>query len=498
VDAKKDGNRLVAATFEGPGKRRETIPARAFVDATYEGDLMALSGAEYRVGRESSAEYNEEHAGVLYFDVNTYTKLPGSTGEGDKRVQAYNYRLPLTNRSGHRYYAVKPPEGYDRENYANIPEDVKAGRVPGISRVIHFRRVPGEEFDVNNHRYYPSTDYVGHSNSYPDASPEERKRIAEEHRRHIEGLIYFLQNDPELPASFRYDANQWGFAQDEFRQNERFPTQLYVREARRMVGETTFTENDARLAEGSGRTPVFADSIGVGEYMMDSHATRPQEPDRPMGVLEGFYFIPHLTKPYQIPYRMLVPKTVDGLLVPFATSATHAGFGTLRMEPVMMALGEAAGVATQIARKENVRLRNVPMWQLHRELLENKAVLTFFEDLSPDRPEFEAYQYLGTLGLFDDYRAAPDAPLDRETARRWFGKVAESRGKAPAMAENAPWNGGNGGSAPLTRSEAQSWLAALYPGVSIPLARNEESAAITRGEVVRALYDGVKASRSKG
>jgi hypothetical protein len=412
--------------------------------------------------------------------------LPGSTGEGDKLIQAYNYRLPLTNRAGHRYYAVKPPPGYHRETYASIADDVKAGRIHNTDRVMHFRRVPGEEFDVNNHRYYPSTDLIGGGNEYPEAGPEKRKEIEEAHRRYIEGLIYFLQNDPALPASFRFDANQWGFAQDEFHGNERFPTQLYIREARRMVGAYTFNQNDAMPAPGSNRTPAFRDSIGAGDYMMDSHATKPQEPDRPMGVLEGFFFIPGLTKPYQIPYRILVPQTVDGLLTVVSVSATHVGYGTLRMEPVMMVMGEAAGVATRIAHRHKVELRNAPMREIQRELLKNQAVLTYFSDLPPTRPDYDAFQYLGTLGLFDDYTAKPDASVDRATAQKWFTNVTEYLKDQVHAPENGwPWEQ-NGVSSPLTTAELDEWLSRL-PGKNGGKLHSTGQT-VTRGELATALY----------
>lgn len=504
VAAEKIHTRLKAVTFTSPGGSRERVAARAFIDASYEGDLLPLADVAYRVGRESRADHDEEHAGVIYWDVDRMDFLPGSTGEGNRLVQAYNYRLPLTNRAGHRNYALKPPPGYRREEYASIAQDVAEGRITSISRVMHYRRIPGEEFDVNNHRYSPSTDYVGHSNDYPDATPERRAEIALEHRRYIEGLLYFLQNDPALPADFRFEANQWGFAQDEFRDNGRFPDQLYIREARRMVGAYTFSEKDARKAAGSDRTPPFLDSVAVGDYMMDSHATRPQEPDRPMGVLEGFFFIPALTLPYQIPYRILVPQTVDGLLTPVAVSATHVGYGTLRMEPVMMAMGEAAGVATQLAGRHQA-LRDVSPWELSGELVKNGAVLTYFSDLAPDRPEWEAYQRLGTLGLFTDYKAAPDAPVTREAARDWLNRLAAAlnahrlaHGKFLSLEPaSAPWRAMEESelSKPFDRDEAVDWLSALTGkrrGMSgAKAALGPVDGPLTRGAFVRALYQTV-------
>jgi hypothetical protein len=483
VAAIKKGSRLAAVTFETPSGERETVRANAFIDATYEGDLMALSGVSYRVGREGRSDYNEPHAGVIYWDVSKRDFLPGSTGEGDKRVQAYNYRLPLTNRSGIRDYRLKPPPGYDPSLYANVPRDVAEGKIRGVSRVLDFRRIPGEEFDVNNNRYYPSTDYVGHSDDYPDADPARRAEIAAAHRRYVEGLIYFLQHDDRLPPSFRFDANQWGLSRDEFRGNDHFPTQLYVREARRMVGAYTFNENDALAAKGSARSPVFRDSIAAGDYMMDSHATRPQEPDRPMGVLEGFFFIPALTKPYQIPYRILVPEKTDGLLVPVAVSATHVGYGTLRMEPVMMAMGEAAGVATQVARRRKTSLRNVPIPELQRDLLDENAVLTYFSDLAPDRPDFKAFQYLGTLGLFDDYAAKPDDPLTLRDAGVWLERLSRAIG-SPAPSGGAPQD--TSGADAITRAQFTERLGFLGGEREIKSPPDEK---LTRGEAAILLYD---------
>jgi hypothetical protein len=248
-----------------------------------------------------------------------------------------------------------------------------------------------------------------------------------------------------------------------------------------MVGEYVFNENDARPAKDSERTPYFEDSIAVGDYMMDSHATQTQEPDRPMGVLEGFFFIPALTKPYQIPYRILLPKNVDGLLVSVAVSATHVGYGTLRMEPVMMAMGEAAGVATQIARHHKERLRDVPMPELQRELLDEGGTLAFFSDLTADRPDFAAFQAMGSLGAFDSYKANPDGPLSQTDAALWLDATAK-RAK-PSLLNDAPWSGVSG-DASVSADQWAKWLSAFKEKASEAPADQT----VTRSQAAISLY----------
>ncbi|HEY3297257.1 MAG TPA: FAD-dependent oxidoreductase, partial [Armatimonadota bacterium] len=334
----KYGNRIHGVTFIDRDGRRIQIRAGVCIDATYEGDIAALSGAAYRVGRESRDEIGEPYAGVIYLDHLTRMVLPGSTGKGDKRVQAYNFRLTLTKKPDNRVIPSKP-DSYDASDYADLLQSIKSGRVQTFADVIETRTLPNEKFDANNMpKSLQSTDLPVENYDYAENSLEDRAKFYDRLRDYTLGLIYFLQNDPEIPEKLRADASQWGLAKDEYPKNNHFPRQVYVREGRRIQGLYAFTMHDAELAPGLLRSPVHWDSVASGGYSIDSHATRKHESGHD-AELEGFFWLSGITQPYQIPYRVMLPQTVDALLVPGAASATHLGFGTLRMEPVWMALG---------------------------------------------------------------------------------------------------------------------------------------------------------------
>jgi len=405
-------------------QRQARFSAQVFVDATYEGDLAAAAGAQYRVGREPRSQFGEEYAGVVYWDWNTMELLPSSTGEGDQRVQAYNYRFTLTNRPGNRAPIPKPPS-YDEylPIYRSIARDVRDGKISRISQVIYFGPLPNDKYDINNMgRYWPSTDHIEENYDYPTASAERRAQIAEDHRNYILGMMYYLQQDPDLPEAFRRDALQWGLPLDEHPESGHFPEQLYVREARRIVGRYMFTEHDARRTAETERAPVHADSIAVADYPLDSHATRKREPEHPEA-LEGFFYQPRITVPSQVPFGVLVPDGLDAILVSCAVSATHVGYGTLRLEPVYMAMGEACGAAADLARRRWIPSSRIPALALQFDLTARGALLTFFHDLDKTQDEFRAFQFFGTRGFFPTYYADPSGLVDRQTAADWIAKA---------------------------------------------------------------------------
>ena len=455
------------------GERRR-VAAAAFVDATYEGDVALGAGAPYRIGREGREAFGEPHAGVLYQDFHTKLCYSESTGAADRRLQAYNYRLCLTRVPENRRPITQPAD-YDRARYASLVEDVRAGRILafmgwGGTGVLNQATLPNGKTDCNNHHYaFLSTDWPEANDDYAEAGPERRREIAAAHRAYTEGLLWFCQHDPALPEWFRAEAGVWGYAADEFQDNGGFPRQMYVREAARIVGEYTFSAQDASRAPHGGRAPVHWDSVACGGYGIDSHATRRREdaglrqvgatsyaeraPDdfrvraagnragaipgaegdgRVYG-LEGFFSIGSV--PYQLPYRIMLPAGVDGLLVPVAVSATHLGFGTIRMEPTWMALGEAAGTAAALAVRGGVRVRDVPRAALQRALLARGQVITYLEDVLPAHfPGHEAQppdlsaamQFWGARGFFPNYAAWPEAPLSRGEAERWAWLVARA------------------------------------------------------------------------
>lgn len=429
VTALRATNRATNATEEFRGK--------IFIDGTYEGDLFASAGARYRLGRESRSEFNELHAGVVYQDYETRTFLAGTTGEGDKRLTAYTFRLCLTTDPGNSAVLRNPPPDYDRTRYLGYIDDWKSGRMgppkvmkEGVGyfgptfntvvRALSIAELPNHKTDVNMNPRPLGFPFTEENYGYPEASWEEREKITARIRNLTLGLLYFLQNDEAIPEEQRKLAGQYHLAKDEFTDNRNFPWQLYVREARRLVGLYTLTENDTIVGPGLGRPKIHEDSIAAGEFPIDSFPVRKREPGHDVA-LEGYIFmLDNLTRPYQLPYRIMVPEVVDGLLVPVAASTTHVAFSTVRVEPTWMALGQAAGIAAHLSIAKNVQPRALDTSLLQRELLKHNQVITFYKDIDQGDPAFAAIQYFGARGFFPDYYARSKDPADPETARRWI------------------------------------------------------------------------------
>jgi hypothetical protein len=485
---------------------RKQLRAKAFIDATYEGDLAAFAGAAYRVGRESKDDFGESLAGVLYWDV-WQRKIVGGTGEGDRKVQAYNYRLCLTNLPENRV-APPPPDQYDRDRYVTLLGDIENGKLKALGFALSILPLPNDKYDANNHpQGNPSSDFIGGNFEFPEASYEEREKSVRGHTDHVLGLLYFLQHDADVPEAFRKEARTWGFPRDEFTDNGNFPTQLYVREARRIVGDYLFTQHDAQLAPGALRPPIHCDSIAVGAYSLDSHATALPKPDTP-DELEGFFYTK--ADPYQIPYRCLLPKGISGLLVSGCVSSTHIGYGTLRMEPVFVAMGQAAGAACALITKARATTRTLNVAKLQRQLIDHGQVITLFEDVTPAHPHFAALQYFGTRGFFPGYEAEADSPVTREVAAQWLWtwlkerrpKLREDLSGGPhysdvptthanyAAIESLRGLGVCPESAfrpeePLRTDELQRWLRAFAPKSRVV---GDLEVTVTRGDLCELLY----------
>jgi hypothetical protein len=438
-----DAGRVAAVgATDTDADRTETYRGAVFVDATYEGDLAAAAGVPFRVGRESRDAFDEALAGKVYKTWNGPVG-PGSTGEGDNAIQAYNYRLCLTDDPDNRR-PIPKPEDYDRSEYASLVEDVREDRntttgdgPTGIDRIVNMVRLPNDKVDANNqHAAFLSTDLPEENWPWPTAFPAWRERFAARLRDYTLGLLWFAQHDPALPESFRDDCAQWGLAADEYPDTDGFPRRVYVREGRRIEGDYLFTAHDAVPAADGRRPPVHRDSVTASHYHLDSHAVRKREPGRPH--LDGFFSTHEseglsagdLTirepRPYTVPFRVMCPRAVEGLLAPVPASASHVGFSTLRMEPCWMAMGEAAGTAAALALEDGYAAREVPIPRLQRALLRNGAVLMHYEDVDPSHPAFAALQFLGVRGLVTDWRARLDAPIDRDTATAWTDAVGVS------------------------------------------------------------------------
>jgi hypothetical protein len=378
----------IVAEDISPGGNRTEFRAPVFIDATYEGDLAALAGVAYRVGRESRQTFGEPHAGKIYVRFGDHNPLPGSTGDADAGIQAFCFRFHLT-RDKANAVPVEQPEGYHRDDYKSVLADIAAGKITRLDQVIQFYPMPNGKFEINSDHAHPNTgvpseslDLAEENWGWPEAGPSERRRLFARYWSHNEGLLWLMQQDAAVPAAIRDEAQQWGFPRDEFVDHRHRPHHLYVRQGRRIWGEYNFTERDADRDFATGLPKRKPDCIAVAEYEFDSHAVHHFDDAYP-GVREGYFFIAH--EPLQLPYRICLPKSVDGLLVPVACSASHVGYQTIRMEPVFMALGEACGIAAQLAEASGAEVRGVDIAALRREILHRGGVILY--ECAPLQPE---------------------------------------------------------------------------------------------------------------
>lgn len=378
------------------GNRVIQVQAKVFIDATYEGDLMAAAGCPYRVGRESRSEYGELFAGVKYYQDKQF--LDKSSGAADHKIQCYNFRLCMTNVPENQVPIAKPT-GYRREDYQPLLAWLKSGEVKSVDEgVVRFTEIPNGKVDVNDLMYSPfSLRLVGENYAWADGSPEVRRQIFERHKSYSLGLFYFLQNNSDVPPSIQAEARQWGLPKDEFEEYNHFPPALYIREARRLHGDYVLTEHHTQPDTNSVRAPLCPDAVAICDYSMDSHGNGPEIPYHP-GVTEGVFNA--YVVPYQISYRVMVPPQVDGLLVPVAVSASHVGFSSLRMEPTWVALGQAAGLVAAQSVMQEKEVRDIDITQLQKRLHQAGAITVYTSDVFPDSPYFTAVQYFGTRGFF--------------------------------------------------------------------------------------------------
>ncbi|MBX3747817.1 MAG: FAD-dependent oxidoreductase [Verrucomicrobiae bacterium] len=386
---RKEDGRIVAVTMQSG----RTYRGRMFIDAGYEGDLMAAAGVSYHVGREARAVYGEEwagvqtgvlhhrhHFGVLPRPISPYrvpgdpssgvlprisVEPPGEYGAGDHRVQAYCFRLCLTRHPDNRVPFPRP-RGYDPDEYELLLRIFEAGWRETFHK---FDPVPNAKTDTNNHGPM-STDHIGANYDYPEASYARRREIVREHERYQKGWFHFIANDPRVPAEVRERMAEWGLAKDEFPGNGHWPHQLYVREARRMAGMHVMTENELLR-----RRPT-PDPVGMGSYTIDSHNV--QRYITPEGWVqnEGDIGVP-TPGPYPIAYGSLVPRRdeVENLLVPVCVSSSHIAFGSIRMEPVFMILGQSAATAAVLALDRGVPVQDVPYEALRERLERDGQIL---------------------------------------------------------------------------------------------------------------------------
>jgi hypothetical protein len=389
----KENGRIVSIkTLSG-----NVYKAKMFIDATYEGDLMAKAGVDYHVGREANSVYDENWNGVQtgvyhhnhYFEpgvdqIEPYyspgnpasgiiprvsTDPPGEKGSGDDKIQAYCFRMCLTKHPDNKV-PFSMPESYNADRYMLMLRLFESGWHKRDDLFGKYDAIPNRKTDVNNRGPF-STDNIGMNYEYPEGSYAKRKEIIKEHEVYQKGLMYFLANDPRVPDTIQNEMQKWGLAKDEFEDNGNWPYKLYIREARRMKGDYVMTEHDIL-----GRRQV-PESVGIGSYTMDSHNVQRYINEEGYVQNEGDIGI-HVPEPYQISYRSLIPKKEDctNLLVPVCVSSSHIAFGSIRMEPVFMILGHSAGCAASIAIDKGQDVQDVEYKVLKERLEEQDQILS--------------------------------------------------------------------------------------------------------------------------
>ena len=395
---KKDGRIVSITTLSG-----KTYRGKTFIDATYEGDLMAAAGVSYHVGREANTVYGETLNGnepgqakfhQLHKGIDPYVKPGDPTsgllpcvesydpnfkpGDGDKRVQAYCFRMCLTDNPANRI-PFKKPEGYDEKDYELMFRHLALGPLDRHGMPWINSKMPNRKTDTNNRTGF-STDFIGQNWNWPEASYAEREKILAAHLKYQRGLMWTLANHPRVPEKIRNEVSRWGTCKDEFADGlgDGWQKQLYVREARRMIGEYVMTEANCR-----GKV-IAPRPIAMGAYTMDSHHVRRYVTAEGYVQNEGDVEVGSDSKgrrfpPYPIDYGAIVPKRAEcaNLFVPVCLSASHIAFGSIRMEPVFFALGQAAGTAASLAVEKRVAVQDVPYDALSGRLRADGQVLKF-------------------------------------------------------------------------------------------------------------------------
>jgi hypothetical protein len=384
---KSDGR--IAGIIMEDGTRYE---GRMFIDATYEGDLMAKAGVKYTTGREANSQYGETYNGVQAahkhlhqfpdgLQISPYVKPgdlksgllpivnpkgPGEEGSGDNQIQTYCFRLCMSSAPANRL-PIEKPAGYSERDHELLLRYAESGRYHEPNR--KWDPIPNAKTDTNNHGAV-STDYIGANWDYPEGDYKTRERIIKRHEVYTKGYLWTLQNHPRVPEKLREWYRQWGWPKDEFTENGHFPTQLYIREARRLVSDIVMTQHHIQERE------IARDSAGMGAYGMDSHNTQRYITKEGWVRNEGNVQVGGF-KPYPISYRAIVPskKDAQNLFVPVCLSATHIAYGSIRMEPVFMVLGQSAATAASMAIDANAAVQDVDYAKLRDRLLADKQIL---------------------------------------------------------------------------------------------------------------------------
>lgn len=478
---------IARAIFVDREGRKPIIAGRVFIDATYEGDLMAKAGVPYRVGREGSDEYGESLA----------------PENADDQLQGYNFRAIMTQDPANRV-AIEKPAKYDREKFVGILELFEDGRLTKVfdypSKCVFKAQIPtlpNGKYDINDVSRGPvRLSLPGEQLAWPDGDEATRRKIWERHRDWQVGLLYFLQHDEAVPQKIRDEALAWGWARDEFTDNDNFPWQLYVREARRMAsrnkrpGEPIKSLQDSRLsifterfvdASSDGvRARFVPDAIAMGDYGPNCHGT----------AHEGSYFggkhVGEFYKsvaPYQVPYGCMLSEEVSNLIVPVACASSHVGFCALRLEPIWSSMGQAAGAAAALAKEQSVHdVRRVSAGEIQRTLHASGAATIYVSDVLPGDEAFEAVQWFGSQGGLHGLQPADG----REYGTRGKNEIGQYYAGYPGHAFE-----------PDAKAAGEAFLPWIDQALDEPHSSESGLAALrdrvergeaTRGEVATALY----------
>ena len=491
VAVERNGSLIVAVDLQGEsGAPPQRLKAAIFADCTYEGDLLAQAGVPYRVGREARSEFGEAHAGVIFMqptqtpptaevarDLRERSSLklrpfrdlqailPESTGAADPSVQAYNYRTILSSDPANRLPVPRPAD-----------YDPAALRGLNISSVVG--PIPNQKICWNRPQL------IGDQTAYVEGSWSARRQVMDRFWAATVGLLYFLQHNPSVSAALRAEWAPYGLAKDEFSDNGHRPYEIYVREARRLVGRYVLTEHDLNLAPGARRTAPQSDAVAFTDWYMDSHSCTTRRV--PGSLDEGKTMLEVETFPGQIPYRTLLARGLDNLLVPVALSATHVAWGAVRLEPVYMEIGEAAGYAAALSIRQGVPPARLPPDRLVRKLAQRRLMLAFFNDVdvSGGDPAAVAAQYFAGQGFFSGYDAELGAPLTAAVGRVWahgLEQLRMGRGDPDGMARQVAL--AEAATGPALSAANFAGLLAARSGAA-PAARES----LTRGEALRSLW----------
>ena len=417
MDSQPNSRRVRSALVEElnaqgePTGRKAAFRAKVFIDATDCGDLAAMARAPFRIGREPrSAE--EPHNGVIYYDRKNDKLLPGSTGAGDRRLQSYAYLVTVKDYGSGADMTIPKPAGYKREDYIHTPAWKESWAVTS-------GKMPNGKYELNQHPQGGDLQEVNYG--YPEGDYNERARVEKLYQDRGLGYLYYIQTEQ--------GQKQIGLPDDEYRDSGGFPPLLYVREGRRIVGEQLPVEADIVKT----RDRAHPESIGLGDYPMDSHAVRVKTDWTTPDMGEGEWWLYQYTPPHELPLGVIVPESLDNVFVTTAVSSTHVTFGTYRMEPVRMAFGQAAGIGAYYCIWYGLAAREVPARQIQDELLphfanphgDSGAILTYFSDLKADHPHYWFIQYLAARGFRtegDTFR--PEAPTTRGELAQWLTLLA--------------------------------------------------------------------------